>query len=178
MWPFKKRDQKRDQGQQPPEVLSEQHEEPVTAVGSTDVPVETKKPPRLVEIFGVASHVDAPNQVCVSLRAIRTGMHLRMWMGVEDWRAITSPQEGLAPTHPLPHNLLMSVATTLGWRVSAVYITALVNEMFMAEVVIVRGRERRVLDARPCDALALAVRAEAPMWVADRVMEQEGTSAD
>ena len=105
-------------------------------------------------------------------------MHLRMWMGVEDWRAITSPQEGLAPTHPLPHNLLMSVATTLGWRVSAVYITALVNEMFMAEVVIVRGRERRVLDARPCDALALAVRAEAPMWVADRVMEQEGTSAD
>ena len=174
MWPFKKR----DQGQQPPEVLSEQHEEPVTAVGSTDVPVETKKPPRLVEIVGVASHADFPNQVCVSLRAIRTGMHLRMWMGVEEWRAITSPQEGLTPTLPLPHNLLMSVATTLGWRVSAVYITAIVNEMFMAEVVIVHGRERQVLDARPCDAFALAVRAEAPMWVADRVMEQAGTSAD
>ena len=178
MWPFKKRDQKRDQGQQPPEVLSDPHEEPITAIVCPDIPIETRKPPRLVEFVGAGYHADFPNQRCLLLTEKLTGINLRVWVGVQESLPIEFPQEGGTPTHPLTHHLMMSVATTLGWTVEFAYINALVDETYMAKVVIVHEDERRVLDARPCDAFALAVRAEAPMLVADWVMEQAGTSGD
>lgn len=82
------------------------------------------------------------------------------------------------PERPLSHDLLLSVLAVLGAEVTRIEITHLeLNDeggTFYAQVVLQKEGEEIVLDARPSDALALAVRQDTPIWVAEDVVGQVG----
>lgn len=80
------------------------------------------------------------------------------------------------PERPLTHDLMLSLLEVLDARIAHVEITDLAEGTFYAMLVIERGGVRFDLDARPSDALALAVRTEVPIYVAEHVLESSGLS--
>ncbi|HHH41998.1 MAG TPA: bifunctional nuclease family protein, partial [Chloroflexi bacterium] len=73
---------------------------------------------------------------------------------------------------PLTHDLLKSVITEMGGRVSHVLVNDLRNDTFYARIVMDVNGQRLEIDSRPSDAIALAVRVNAPIFMDEAVMEQ------
>jgi bifunctional DNase/RNase len=72
---------------------------------------------------------------------------------------------------PLTHDLFLGMLETLGGEVKKILITALKDSTFFAEIHMEHGGKAHVLDARPSDSIALAVRQKCPIFVADQVFE-------
>jgi bifunctional DNase/RNase len=89
--------------------------------------------------------------------------------------AARSPER---PERPLTHDLLLSLVDLLGATLVQVEITDLVDGTFYANLVLERQAVRFDVDARPSDALALAARAECPIFVAEHVLEASVLSDD
>ncbi len=79
---------------------------------------------------------------------------------------------------PLTHDLLMSVTAALGAELARIEIRDLRDRTFFANVVIKTGDEEIVLDARPSDAIALAVRTSAEVYIAEDIVETAGVPVD
>jgi len=95
-------------------------------------------------------------------------------IGTTEAMAIMFAAQGVEPPRPLTHNLLMSVIEAAGLRVDRVEITRVQDGTFFASLIL-RGEHGAVsLDARPSDSLALAVRAECPVFVHEEVMAASG----
>ncbi len=87
-------------------------------------------------------------------------------------------QAGDKISRPMTHDLLKSVMETLGGELKQIIITDLREEIYYAELVIdVDGNEIRV-DSRPSDAIAIAVRADVPIFVSEGVMERAASTPD
>ena len=99
---------------------------------------------------------------------------LPIWIGPFEAEAIAIQLQGTETPRPLTHDLLRAVISTLGGKVSHVFINELTDSTFYARIV-VRMDDRDIeIDARPSDAIALAVRVEAPIYVAEAVMDAAG----
>lgn len=97
---------------------------------------------------------------------------LPIWIGPFEADAITIQLQGMDAARPLTHDLLKSVVNTLGGEVNHIVVTGLENTTFYAQIVIEMDGETIEIDSRPSDAIALAVRVDAPIYVAEDVMEQ------
>jgi hypothetical protein len=86
--------------------------------------------------------------------------------------------QGLTPERPLTHDLFASVLGELGARLDRVLITSLADETFHARLVLVQPDARHEVDARPSDAIALAVRLGVPIYAAEAVLDQAALGAD
>jgi bifunctional DNase/RNase len=114
------------------------------------------------------------NQPVVILRDPESGKLLPIWIGQNEASAILLKVQGIEPPRPMTHDLLYSVVGELGYVLERVEITRLEESTFYAALVL-RGEEHSIaVDARPSDSLALAVRANAPVFVAEEVMETAG----
>ena len=80
------------------------------------------------------------------------------------------------PPRPISYDLLCAIMDGFDVRVEQVLVSALRDETFFAEITIVRDGELIIIDSRPSDALALALRVDAPVFVADQVVEEAGLS--
>ncbi len=80
------------------------------------------------------------------------------------------------PPRPIAYDLLCAIMDGFDVRVEQVVVSALRDETFFAEITLVRDGESIVIDSRPSDALALALRVDAPVFVADQVIEEAGLS--
>ena len=78
------------------------------------------------------------------------------------------------PPRPIAYDLLCAIMDGFDVRVEQVLVSALRDETFFAEITLVRDGESIVIDSRPSDALALALRVDAPVFVADQVIEEAG----
>ncbi len=103
---------------------------------------------------------------------------LPIWIGPFEADAITIELQGVEVPRPLTHDLLADIIETLGAQVSHVVVSDLRNDTFYALVILDRNGEPIEIDARPSDAIALAVRVDAPIFVAEHVMEQAGNVPD
>jgi len=92
--------------------------------------------------------------------------------------SIAAGRQAERPERPLTHDLLLSMLGMLDAEVTKVEVTDLVDGTFYAMVVLERQGVRLDVDARPSDALALAVRAKCPIYVAEHVLEASGLSDD
>lgn len=92
--------------------------------------------------------------------------------------SIATGRQGEPPERPLTHDLLLSMLGMLDAQVAKVEVTDLVDGTYYAMVVLERHGVRFDVDARPSDALALAVRAKCPIFVAEHVLEESGLSDD
>lgn len=97
---------------------------------------------------------------------------LPIWLGPFEANAIAVRLENLTAPRPMTHDLLMSLVAQGGSRVARVIVCDLRDSTFFAEIVLLRDGAEAVIDARPSDAIALALRAGAPIFVSDAVFDK------
>jgi uncharacterized protein len=114
------------------------------------------------------------NQPVVILRAVADGRMLPIWIGESEAKAILVHYQEEPFPRPLTHDLLHNTILALGFLVERIEITELRETTFYANIVLFDGANTVEIDARPSDAIALAVRAGCPILVAEDVMEIAG----
>src|SRR5512139_3929194 len=111
----------------------------------------------------------------VILKDVDSERFLPIWIGPFEADAITVSLQEMEVVRPLTHDLLRNVLQTLGAEILRINITELRDDVFYARIVVrVNGKELEI-DSRPSDALALAVRAHAPVFVDERVLQEAAT---
>jgi hypothetical protein len=85
---------------------------------------------------------------------------------------------GTAVALPLTHDLALKIVDELGGKVDRIIVSELKNDVFYASVILKVGDREIVVDARPSDAVALAVRADCPIFVENEVMDKAGVIPD
>jgi hypothetical protein len=107
----------------------------------------------------------------IILKQKDSDLMIPIWVGAFEANAIALEIEKMTPQRPMTHDLLRNVIVGIGARVEKVVITDLIDNTFIAviEVRMANG-EFFVLDARPSDAIALALRVDSPIFVGESVM--------
>ena len=100
---------------------------------------------------------------------------LPIWVGIFEANAIALQLENVTTPRPMTHDLLRNMISELDARVTRVVITDLRDSTFFAQIRVITGGRTMEIDARPSDAIALALRTEAPIFVAQSVLEQAQT---
>src|SRR5258708_17234699 len=77
-----------------------------------------------------------------------------------------------SPPRPMTHDLLSDMLEQLGAQISRITVTELRENTFFAQITVTQDGQEIEIDSRPSDAIALAIRAEAPIFAADRVIEE------
>ena len=115
----------------------------------------------------------------IVLREKQGARLLPIIIGISEVTAIKMHVSGIQPPRPLTHDLLHSTIEQLGATLDRIVITKLEANTFFAKLLL-RTKDGAVteVDARPSDSIALALRAEAPIFVADEVLQQVGSSFD
>jgi len=108
----------------------------------------------------------------VILKDVDDERFLPIWIGPFEAEAITLELKQVELARPLTHDLLKAVITQMGATVSHVLVDDLHDDTFYARIVLDSNGHRLEIDSRPSDAIALAVRAKAPIFVAESVMEK------
>jgi len=111
------------------------------------------------------------------LREAEGAVFLPIWIGAFEANAIALAVEGIATPRPLTHDLLKSVLEELGGELLRVEIHDLAEGTFFARLVVAAPSGRVTIDSRPSDAIALALRTGAAIWVASPVREAALSSA-
>jgi bifunctional DNase/RNase len=102
------------------------------------------------------------------------GRTLPIFIGNPEATAIAYALQGVTLPRPLTHDLMRDMLGALEISLERVIITELRASTYFAELHLRRGDERTVVSSRPSDAVAVAVRTEAPLFVQDELMEAEG----
>ncbi|MGI8827544.1 MAG: bifunctional nuclease family protein [Chloroflexota bacterium] len=112
-------------------------------------------------------------QRVVILKDEKLERYLLIWVGLPESTAIAMELQSEKAPRPLTADLLKSVIDELGAHVADISITDLTDEVFYARVGLLNSQNERVeIDARPSDAIGLAVRAEIPVFVEDSILDQ------
>lgn len=114
----------------------------------------------------------------VLLRGIDDPRTLPVFIGPAEAQAIAIKIDDLKVPRPLTHDLLRNVLESLEWRVSRIEVHDLVDNTFYGRLVLESAGRTVEVDSRPSDAIALAMRCGAPMYVSPTVMEQAGMVLD
>ncbi len=114
--------------------------------------------------------IDPSRQALVILADEEERRLLPILIGLFEAQSIAMAISGEEIGRPLTHDLLLSVITQLGWRLDHVEVTKLAERTFYAELHVSRNDEGLQIDTRPSDAIALALRADAPIYVAEDVL--------
>ena len=114
----------------------------------------------------------ANNSRVVILKDSKIERYLLIWIGETESYAIASELQGAHYERPLTHDLLYTITGRLGAEVTEIVINNLEGDVFYALITLQQGGTTLQIDARPSDAIALAVRAGAPIYVEEDVMAQ------
>ena len=104
--------------------------------------------------------------------------YLTIYIGAAEADAIAIRLQGVSVARPMTHDLLTNVMNELGARVVRVVVTEVKNDTYFARLYLDGDDRQLEIDSRPSDAIALAVRAEAPIFVEDAVLDQAGVLLD
>lgn len=118
----------------------------------------------------------ADNSRVVILKDAKIKRYLLIWIGEDVSLAIAAELQGQKHPRPMTHDLLHTVISSLGAQVTAVNITSLQEQVFYAMIVLEQGDKTIEIDARPSDAIALAVRSQVPIFVEEDVFQEAGFS--
>ena len=126
-----------------------------------------------VNIDSIRVSLLSQNRIVV-LKEENSERFLPIWIGPFEADAITLQLQGMEAPRPLTHDLMRSVLETLGGAVMHIMISSLERNTYFARIVLDVNGDTVEVDSRPSDAIALAVRVQAPIYVAEEVMEQAG----
>lgn len=128
-------------------------------------------------VDSVRVHMRTGRHVLV-LREAGRGRLLMIWVGVNEANAIAMKLQGVTPERPLTHDLMVDMLEQLAVRVDRIVISDLADETFHARIVLVATDARHEVDARPSDAIALAVRIGSPIYATADVLDRAATAPD
>jgi len=117
-------------------------------------------------------------QRVVILKEKMAERYLPIWIGPAEADAIAVKLQGVTVPRPLTHDLLHSVIDALGASINSVIVSDLKNDTFYARIILNVDGEQMEVDSRPSDALALAVRAEVPIYAEEIVLDKAGILLD
>jgi hypothetical protein len=130
-----------------------------------------------VAIDSVRVNLMSPQRLVI-LREVGADRYLPIWVGQYEAEAITVALQEVEMIRPLTHDLLKNVFTTFNAKVRRIEIVSLKEDIFYGNIVAeVDGKETNV-DARPSDAIALAVRAHVPILVDESVLQNAGITPE
>src|SRR5258708_22247583 len=118
-----------------------------------------------VKIRALMMDLNRGTQIII-LRDINSETMLPIWVGAYEANAIALEIEKIAPPRPMTHDLLRNLIVELGLRVDRVVVTSLRDNTFYAVIELTDANDAHMtLDSRPSDAIALALRADCPIYV-------------
>jgi bifunctional DNase/RNase len=133
----------------------------------------------MVEMIVDSIRVSLMNyQRVVILKEKDTDRYLPIWIGPAEADAIAVKLQGVSVPRPLTHDLIHSMVDLLGASVNSIVVCDLKNDTFFAKIVLNVDGGQMEVDSRPSDAIALAVRVEAPIFADDAVLEKAGIMLD
>ena len=100
---------------------------------------------------------------------------LPIWIGKFEANAICFVLEGITPPRPMTHDLTKNILDTLDVKIISVVVNNLKDNTYYAKIHLLADGSEIVIDSRPSDAIALALRANAPIFVAEEVMEKRNS---
>ncbi len=117
-------------------------------------------------------------QRIVILRERDAERYLPIWIGVYEAEAITIALQEVEIARPLTHDLLKNIFSVFGARIIRIEVVSLREDTFFGNIVVEHNGQTLDIDARPSDALAIAVRAHVPILVARTVMDTAGITPE
>ena len=140
---------------------------------SAEAPLAQQAPATPQEVSVVGLFVSpGSGQPHVVLQGKRDRRRFAMAIGLAEANGIAVPLENRVPPRPLTHDLFLTLFGRLRVTVTKVVITDLRNNTYYATVHLISGGTAMELDSRPSDAIALAIRAKAPVFAEERVFEK------
>ena len=122
-------------------------------------------------IYGVSFDLGS-KQPIVLLKTADGNRFLPIWIGHPEAAAILMKLQGASTPRPMTHDLVTDMLEQLDAQVIRITVTELKESTFYASITVQQNGSEVDIDSRPSDAIALAVRAEAPIFAADRVIEE------
>ncbi|MDO8491643.1 MAG: bifunctional nuclease family protein [Dehalococcoidia bacterium] len=117
-------------------------------------------------------------QRVVILKEKAAERYLPIWIGPAEAEAIAIKLQDVSVPRPLTHDLLRSVITALGATVKSILVNDLSNDTFYAKIVLEIDGKTLQIDSRPSDAMALAIRAKAPIYAEESVLDKAAILMD
>jgi bifunctional DNase/RNase len=127
-----------------------------------------------VDIMGLSTSPSSGGAYALILKEVNGLRRLPIIIGAFEAQSIALEMEGIKPPRPLTHDLLKNVMDSLGANLNDVFINDLKDGTFYARL----SLDSQEVDSRPSDAIALAVRYNVPIFVADKVMDEAGFVPD
>jgi bifunctional DNase/RNase len=122
-------------------------------------------------IYGVSFDM-VGKQPIVLLKTAEGNRFLPIWIGHNEAAAILMKLQGASTPRPLTHDLVTEILGQLDAQVVRIIVTELRENTFFAEITVQQDGSEIQIDSRPSDAIALALRADAPIYAADEVIEE------
>jgi len=130
---------------------------------------------KMIECIIDSIRVSLTNQDRITvLKEKDSERYLPIWMGVPETDSITIALQGVAIARPLTHDLLISIMNALDIHLESCEITKLENDTFYTNLILEQNGIRKIIDSRPSDAIALAIRAKAPIFVDEDILDAVG----
>ncbi|MEA2671753.1 MAG: uncharacterized protein QOG45_1973 [Chloroflexota bacterium] len=129
----------------------------------------------LIEMTVDSIRVHMPTgQHVVILKEKEAERYLPIWIGINEANAIALRITGITPERPITHDLLVNILGAVDVTVDRIVVTSLSNDVFFARIMARLDGRALDIDARPSDAIAVAVRVGARIFVAGDVLERAG----
>jgi hypothetical protein len=134
----------------------------------------------MIEMELLAVRVELPSNTPVVLLREKEGDRraLPIFIGTPEATSIAYAVQGVRTPRPMTHDLFGSTLDAVGAALRFVVVTSLVDGTFFADLHISTNGEQRLVSARPSDAIALALRAEVPIYCEDELLDAEGLMLD
>ncbi|MFW5713504.1 MAG: bifunctional nuclease family protein [Brevefilum sp.] len=130
---------------------------------------------KMIEVEIDSVRVSLTNQQrIVILKRVNEERYLPIWIGLYEAEAITIALQDIQVARPQTHDLLKTLIQTLNAKLIQVEVISLSDDVFYGNIILDVNGERREVDCRPSDALALAARMDVPIMVSEDVMSQAG----
>jgi len=124
-----------------------------------------------MHIYGVSFDL-VGKQPIVLLKTAEGNKFLPIWIGHAEAAAILMKLQSQSAPRPMTHDLVNDMLQQLGAQILRITVTELRENTFFAQIVVAQDGHELEVDSRPSDAIALAIRAEAPIFAADQVIEE------
>jgi bifunctional DNase/RNase len=134
-------------------------------VEARDVPMQE------MLIYGVSFDL-VGKQPIVLLKTADGNKFLPIWIGHAEAAAILMKLQNQTSPRPMTHDLVSDMLQQLGVQILRITVTELRENTFYAQITVAQDGQELEVDSRPSDAIALAIRAEAPIFAADQVIEE------
>lgn len=115
------------------------------------------------------------NAYIVILRDEHNSDVLPIWVGKSEAGAISFALENVTPPRPMTHDLMKSILDNVGAKILSAVVSDLKNNTYYAKIHLWYGDSEYAVDSRPSDAIALALRAEAPIFTTEEVLRKQNS---